>query len=222
VPEKEQRREGVLQSAHGRALRAVDDPGLLIYERVVPALAGSVARIRRELLETLVRQDLAADRRADIAIVVSEAANNAVLHAYRDSAPGPLYAAATLGGDSLTVWISDFGRGMVPRGDSPGLGLGVTLMTRLCDQLQISAHADEVGTCVTAVFSPITRAHAHPADRRDTLTPGSGRREMLLDYLQALGAANAALRQDTNAVLAQADLAVARARRLRHQRAQRR
>jgi anti-sigma regulatory factor (Ser/Thr protein kinase) len=220
VPEEEQRRESVVQSAHARELRVVDDPGVLIYERVLPALAGSAARIRRELIDTLGRHNLAADRRADIAVVVSEAANNAVLHAYRDPAPGPLYAAATLGSDSLTVWISDFGRGMLPRRDSPGLGLGVTLMTRLCDQLQICAHANGVGTCVTAMFAHIPRAAPHPTDRRDTPTPGSGRREMLLDYLQALRAANAALREDTNAVLAQADLAVARARRLRHQRAQ--
>jgi anti-sigma regulatory factor (Ser/Thr protein kinase) len=220
VPE-EQQREGVLQGAHAGELRgAVDDPGLLIYERVLPALASSVARIRREVIETLARHDLAADRGADIAAVVSEAATNAVLHAYRDPTPGPLYAAATLGGDSLTVWISDTGRGMLPRGDSPGLGLGVTLMTRLCDQLQISAHGNGGGTCVTAVFARITRAAARPTDRHHTPTPGSGRREMLLDYLQALRAANAALREDTDAVLAQADLAVARARRLRHQRAQ--
>jgi serine/threonine-protein kinase RsbW len=221
VPE-EQRREGVLRGAHaGRLGGAVDDPGLLIYERVLPALAGSVARIRRELIETLARHDLAADRGADIAAVVSEAATNAVLHAYRDPIPGPLYAAAALGGDSLTVWISDFGRGMLPRGDSPGLGFGVTLMTRLCDQLQISTHANGVGTCVAAVFARITRAAAQPIDRRDTAAPGSGRREMLLDYLQALRAANTALREDTDAVLAQADLAVARARRLRRQSAQR-
>lgn len=216
MPEEEQRREGVLQTAHAGELRAVDDPALVIYERVLPALAGSAARIRRELIETLARHNLAADRRADIAAVVSEAANNAVVHAYRGPGPGPLYAAATLGSDSLTVWISDFGRGMLPRGESPGLGLGVTLMTRVSDQLQISAHANGVGTCVTAKFARITRAAAHPTVRGDTTTPGSGRREMLLDYLQAVRAANAALRQDTNAVLAQADLAVARARRLRH------
>ena len=218
VPEKEQRPEGVSQSAPAGELRAVDDPGLLIYERVLPALAASVARIRREMIETLARHDLAADRRDDIAAVVSEAATNTVLHAYRDSAPGPLYAAATLGGDSLIVWISDFGRGMLPRDDSPGSGLGVTLMIRLCDQLQISVNGNGGGTCVTAAFAPILRAAAHATDRGHTPTPGSGRREILVDYLHALRAANTALRQDTNAVLAQADLAVARARRLRHQR----
>src|SRR3954454_326553 len=91
----------------GEARRAVDDPGLLIYERVLPALASSVGRIRRELAETLLLHELAPGRRADIALVVSEAATNAVLHASRDAAPGPLYAAATLGADSLIVCISD-------------------------------------------------------------------------------------------------------------------
>ena len=139
-----------------------------------------------------------------------------------DTTPGPLYAAATLAGGSLTVWISDFGRGMLPRRDSPGLGLGTVLMSRLSDNLAISSDANVAGTCATATFDRLTRAAWHATGRRHTPTPGSGRGEILLDYLQALRAASAALRQDTDAVLAQADLAVARARRQRHQRAQRR
>src|SRR5262245_39806613 len=117
---------------------AIDDPGLLIYERVLPALAGSATQIRRELMQTLAQHDCAADRRADIALVVSEAATNAVLHAYGETTPGPLYVAATLGGASLTVWICDIGRGMLPRRESPGLGLGLGLITQLCDEVLIS------------------------------------------------------------------------------------
>ena len=215
--------ESLARSATAGDLRGwVDDPGLLIYERVLPALPTSVARIRSELIESLTWHDLAADRHADIALVVSEAAENAVLHAYLDTSPGPLYVAATLGGDCLTVWVSDFGRGMLPRSDSPGLGLGTLLMCRLCDALQISSDADAAGTCVTATFAPMARAAERSTDRRHSPTPGSGRREILLDYLHALRATNTALRQDTDAVLAQADLAVARARRLRHQRSQHR
>jgi serine/threonine-protein kinase RsbW len=199
---------------------AIVDPGLLIYERVLPALAGSVTRIRSELMQTLVLHELAADRRADIALVVSEATTNAVLHAYGDTTPGPLYVAATLGGESLTVWICDIGSGMRPRRDSPGLGLGLGVITQLCDEVLISSDAN-AGTSVTATFARVARIAA-PGARHRTPTPGSARREILLDYLRALRAANTALRQDTDAVLAQADLAVARARRLRHQRAYRR
>jgi serine/threonine-protein kinase RsbW/stage II sporulation protein AB (anti-sigma F factor) len=196
---------GVAEEARG----AVDDPGLLIYERVLPALASSVPRIRRELVETLALHHLAPDRRADIALVVTEAAANAVLHAYRDTDPGPLYAAATLAADALTVWISDFGCGMLPDRDNAGLGVGLVLMARLSDHLQIAApEANAPGTCITATFAAV-RPAATPHDSM----PGSELRELLLDYLHALRAANTALREDTDAVLAQADLAVARARR---------
>src|SRR5262245_39948273 len=121
---------------------AIDDPGLLIYERVLPALAGSVTRIRGELMQTLAQHACAADRRADIAHVVSEAATNAGLHADGDTTPGPLYVAATLGGESLTVWICDIGSGMLPRRDSPGLGLGLGVITQLCDEVLISSDPD--------------------------------------------------------------------------------
>jgi anti-sigma regulatory factor (Ser/Thr protein kinase) len=223
---------GVPDEVHGdRLLRsppavelegAVADRGLLIYERVVPAVPVSVGRIRNELIESLVWHDLAADRHDDIALVVNEAASNAVVHAYCDTAPGPLYAAATLRGDSLTVWISDSGRGLLPRRDSPGLGLGMPLMSRLCDNLESASDADAGGTCVTATFERATPAAESRTDTRHLPAPGSGRRELLLDYLQALRAANTALRQDTEALLAQAELAVARARRQIHERAERR
>lgn len=216
-------REGLAPSATAAELRGgVDDPGLLIYERLLPALPASVARIRHELIESLTSHHLAGDRHADIAVVASEAATNAVLHAYLDTSPGPLYAAATLGGDSLTVWISDFGRGRLRRTDSPGLGQGTALMRRLCDNLQIDSDSNAPGTCVTATFAGMTRAAERPADRRPIPAPSSARREILVDYLHALRATNAALRQDTDAVLAQADLAVARARRQRRQRAEHR
>src|SRR5262245_58096661 len=162
---------------------AIDDPGLLIYERVLPALAGSAAQIRSELMQTLAQHDCAADRRADIALVVSEAATNAVVHAYGDTTPGPLYVAATLGGESLTVWICDIGGGMLPRRESPGLGLGLGLITQLCDEVQISSDAD-AGTCVTATFERVAR-RAAPGGRHGTPTPSSARREILADYLHA-------------------------------------
>ena len=44
--------------------------------------------------------------------------------------------------DSLALHelaISDSGRGILPRLDSPGLGFGLPLMGRLCDDLQSSS-----------------------------------------------------------------------------------
>jgi hypothetical protein len=95
-------------------------------------------------------------------------------------------------------------------------------MARLSDHLQIAPEANAPGTCVTATFAAIRRAAApHPRRPPHAPTPGSERREILLDYLHAVRVANTALREDTDAVLAQADLAVARAHRQRQQRRQR-
>ena len=66
----------------------------------------------------------------DISLAVSEAATNVVLHAYvGDSEPGPLVLSARVMDDRVHVVIRDHGRGMTPRPDSPGLGLGLPLMT---------------------------------------------------------------------------------------------
>jgi anti-sigma regulatory factor (Ser/Thr protein kinase) len=76
-----------------------------------------------------------------IAICVSEAMTNVVLHAYRDMAfPGRIEMQAELDGDSLTVRISDHGHGLEPRLDSPGLGLGLPLIS------QFSAGSEIVST----------------------------------------------------------------------------
>lgn len=89
--------------------------------------------------------------RGDIALVVSEALTNAAVHAYVGLPPGPITLAATVSDGSLLVTVADAGRGMVPRTDSPGLGLGVGLMGRLSDRLEISSPAG-VGTEICASF----------------------------------------------------------------------
>ena len=66
---------------------------VLIYERILPAVPATVARIRR-VDDVLACLDVATGRRDDIALVVTEAATNAVLHGYVDVDAGPLYAAA--------------------------------------------------------------------------------------------------------------------------------
>jgi serine/threonine-protein kinase RsbW len=66
-----------------------------------------------------------------IAVCVSEAITNAVMHAYRNMAsPGRVDLEAELDGDSLTVRVRDQGHGLEPRLDSPGLGLGLPLISQ--------------------------------------------------------------------------------------------
>jgi anti-sigma regulatory factor (Ser/Thr protein kinase) len=53
------------------------------------------------------------------------------MHAYRDvTTPGQIDMEAELDGDSLTVRVRDQGHGLEPRLDSPGLGLGLPLISQ--------------------------------------------------------------------------------------------
>ena len=73
-----------------------------------------------------------------VAVCVSEAITNAVLHAYRhDDRPGRVDMKAELDGDSLWVRVRDQGRGLEPRLDSPGLGLGLPLIAQLSASSEI-------------------------------------------------------------------------------------
>jgi len=92
--------------------------------------------------------------REQIALAVSEALSNCVLHAYADrKRPGPVTVEAWAREDCLIVLVSDQGRGMVPRLDSPGLGIGLPLIAQMCDQLDIEARDDQPGVRVRMTFT---------------------------------------------------------------------
>jgi len=74
----------------------------------------------------------------DIRLAVSEAATNVVLHAYLGSAPGPLDVRASLEGRRLEVEVCDEGGGLRARPDSPGLGIGLSLISAVTESVQIS------------------------------------------------------------------------------------
>ena len=131
------------------------------FELRVPAVPASVGELRHALSERLQSLPVPAELVEDIGLAVSEAATNAVLHAYLDdSPPGPLELSARLMDDRVYVVIRDHGRGMTPRPDSPGLGLGLPLMTRLADAVQISTHPDG-GTEVRMTFT-VQRSDPRP------------------------------------------------------------
>jgi serine/threonine-protein kinase RsbW/stage II sporulation protein AB (anti-sigma F factor) len=195
----------------GELREGVEADGLPVYERVAPATPASVGRIRRELGEALASLKVASDRLDDIALVVTEAATNVVLHAYRDLGGGPLYAAATLAGHTLTVTVADHGRGLAPRIDSPGLGFGMPLMAQLTDRLHVTSNPSGSGTRVVATFQ-----HAVPIARPspgDHGAPAIHRAELLCDYARALIAASMALHDDARGLLAETRQTLAHSRR---------
>ena len=111
-----------------------------VFDAVYPAQPAHLAQIRREV--GTVATGCGADARtlAKIKLAVGEAATNVVLHAYRDDpSAGDVYVFVELAEKCLNVGVSDSGIGMSPRADSPGAGLGLSLMANLADRCAINA-----------------------------------------------------------------------------------
>jgi anti-sigma regulatory factor (Ser/Thr protein kinase) len=88
---------------------------------------------------------------SDVLLALSEVVTNAVVHGYREAA-GEVAIVADHRGDTLLLSVADAGTGMAPRHDSPGLGLGLPLVTRVAEQVEIAA-PDGGGTHVTMSFT---------------------------------------------------------------------
>jgi serine/threonine-protein kinase RsbW len=89
---------------------------------------------------------------SDVRLAVTEACANVVVHAYPDGHEGPMEVVASMHDSSLTVLVRDWGRGIRPRPDSPGLGLGLSLIAALAEQVQLG-HNDEEHTEVRMTFA---------------------------------------------------------------------
>jgi anti-sigma regulatory factor (Ser/Thr protein kinase) len=89
----------------------------------------------------------------DVALAVSEAITNAVLHAYREEQAGPVRVVACAEPDRLVVVVRDYGCGMSPNPDSPGLGLGLAVIGRLATELNIERPDEGGGTRLRMCFA---------------------------------------------------------------------
>jgi serine/threonine-protein kinase RsbW len=90
----------------------------------------------------------------DIALAVSEACTNAVVHGRSNGAKGTFGVLAEIFAGAVRVTVTDDGEGMSPRSDSPGLGLGLPLMATLSDALEVDVGPGGVGTAVAMSFRP--------------------------------------------------------------------
>src|SRR3954464_8142871 len=86
---------------------------------------------------------------ADVKLAVTEACTNVVVHAYPNG-EGPMALRATVVDDVLRVIVADEGRGILPRADSPGLGLGLPLIATLAESLELGTGVnDQTEVCMT-------------------------------------------------------------------------
>jgi anti-sigma regulatory factor (Ser/Thr protein kinase) len=73
---------------------------------------------------------------ADIALAVTEACTNAVVHAYPHGG-GTINVTACHSDAGLTVTVRDHGSGMSARVDTPGLGVGLPVIAALAQSVEI-------------------------------------------------------------------------------------
>ena len=99
-----------------------------------PAHPDNVAIARHAVVDYLRRAETLDPPLGEIEVVVSEAVTNSVVHAYLGDTAGEVRVTVALLPEEVEVIVEDDGRGMVPRTDSPGLGLGLALIATLADR----------------------------------------------------------------------------------------
>jgi anti-sigma regulatory factor (Ser/Thr protein kinase)/PAS domain-containing protein len=156
-----------------------EDPPARV-ERRLPAVPESVGEARAALRAFGQAHGVAPELLEGVLLSVSEAATNAVVHAFVDRAPGTLEVVAVAAPDRLTVSVVDDGVGMRPRPDSPGLGLGLPTIGQLAGELDIRP-APAGGTEVRMTFAAPGLRGPEPAAE-----PG-GRYELLAEVARLVG-----------------------------------
>jgi anti-sigma regulatory factor (Ser/Thr protein kinase) len=115
----------------------------------------NVGRIRREVVGYAAQHGVPEPPLADLAVAVSEAVTNAVVHAFRNGIPAEgtvKVEVEVTAGQVAKVVVSDDGEGMTPRPDTPGLGLGLPLMAQLASSFTVTGPLDGSGTEVCMTF----------------------------------------------------------------------
>jgi serine/threonine-protein kinase RsbW len=129
--------------------------------RVVPAVPASIAELRAQAREFAQGAGAEESVGADVALAISEAATNVVVHAYQADEGGPLDMVGKAEGEWLEFVVSDRGSGFRPS-PSGGLGFGMKVMAEVCDSMTVTQ--GDAGTSIKLRFSRV-RADRDPTDR---------------------------------------------------------
>ena len=113
----------------------------------LPPSADSVGEARRAVGDVASRLGVPD---ADVRLAVSEAVSNSVTHAFRGGESGTVTIVCLTQPDLLTITVADDGAGMRPSVESPGLGLGIPLITKLASEVRFDS--SERGTTVSMSF----------------------------------------------------------------------
>ena len=121
-----------------RAARMPPRPTGLPFRRAWTAVPQNVADVRRTVVEQVRRFGATPAALAAVELAVSEAMTNAVQHAYVEAGePGPVTVTVEHEEACVLVSVQDEGGGMRPRPDSPGLGLGLPLISQMTQSFEV-------------------------------------------------------------------------------------
>lgn len=113
-----------------------NDVGVQRFDARYPASPYSVGAMRGEAV-AIARECGLEDRDLnDIALAVSEAATNAVVHGSPGDGPYVSISIEIERGEILIV-VSDEGEGVKPRADSPGAGLGLPVIAAVTKRFEL-------------------------------------------------------------------------------------
>jgi serine/threonine-protein kinase RsbW len=112
---------------------------MIPFDARIPGTPLGVRLLRGELARMAKDCGMDAEGIADVRLAVTEAATNAVIHAYAE-AEGELSVTAAMRDGELAIAIGDTGPGLIERRDSPGLGLGLPVIASVAKRLEIVSH----------------------------------------------------------------------------------
>jgi anti-sigma regulatory factor (Ser/Thr protein kinase) len=128
------------------------EPGYELNESR-PALPTCIASLRRAVVAFAAEAGADDVQQENIGLAISEAVSNCVLHAYpEDGLQGDVTVEAWIDDARIFVRVCDEGRGMTPRPDSPGLGLGLPMIARVTERLEIEDRSPCPGVRVQMTF----------------------------------------------------------------------
>ena len=117
------------------------------FEATIRGTPSGVRALRRQISGIAEDCGMDATGVADVQLAVTEAATNAVVHAYATTTGDVTVTAAVHEGE-LAIVIADTGGGLVERSDSTGLGLSI--IATVADEMRIVS--DTGGTKIHMTF----------------------------------------------------------------------
>lgn len=140
------------------------------HNRSYAAVPASVGQARSALGELAVRAGARAETVEAVRLAVSEIITNGVLHAYGENAEtsedagtsrehGTIHVTGAALDNELWILVSDDGRGLHAGTQSPGLGLGLALVSQVADDFSIVSRASG-GTEVRIRFNLVPEKRA--------------------------------------------------------------